>query len=205
MSAAATSRRSPVARRLELDDALGGALADDDLSGAAQQVGVGELDAGRGVAVVEDDLEARRRQLVVEALGQGALRLVAGAHEHEVHGERRDARRPDDAPVVVVLFDGRGGDARQADAVAAHDDGLLLAMLVEVRRAHRLRVLGPELEDVADLDDALALERRLALRAGVAGASVAEVREADAGRGRRVTASAETPPRWWSGLLAPAT
>ena len=54
--------------------------------------------------------------------------------------------------------------------------------LVEVRRAHRLRVLGAELEDVADLDHALALERALALGARVAGAGFAEVREADAGR-----------------------
>ena len=60
------------------------------------------------------------------------------------------------------LLDGGGRDARGADAVAAHDDRLLLARLVEVRGAQRLGVLGPELEDVADLDHLL--DRRAARR-----------------------------------------
>ena len=82
-----------------------------------------------------------------------------------------------DAVGVVVLLDGGSGDARQADAVAAHHDGLLLAVLVEERRRPWARSTWSELEDVADLDDARALEVAGALRARVAGARLAQVGE----------------------------
>jgi hypothetical protein len=44
--------------------------------------------------------------------------------------------------LVVVLLDGRGDDAADADAVAAHDM-VRLAVLVEHGGAHRLGVLRP--------------------------------------------------------------
>ena len=94
-----------------------------------------------------------------------------------MHVEGRDAPRPADAVVVVVLLHGRRGDAREADAVAAHHDGAFLAVLVEERRPHGHGVLEAELEDVADLDHARALELVRAVRAGVARARVAQVRE----------------------------
>ena len=71
---------------------------------------------------------------------------------------RRERHRPDDAVLVVVLLDGRGDDARDADAVAAHLGRLLLAVDVEEGHAHGLRVLRAEEEDVADLDAPVALE-----------------------------------------------
>jgi hypothetical protein len=48
---------------------------------------------------------------------------------------------------------------------------------IEERGAHRLRVLGAQLEDVADLDDAGAFEVALALRARIASARLAQVAE----------------------------
>ena len=72
---------------------------------------------------------------------------------------RRDRARPGDALLVGVLLDGGGGDPRRADAVGAHPDQLLLAGLVEVGRAERLRVARAELEDVADLDRGLDPDR----------------------------------------------
>jgi len=98
-----------------------------------------------------------------------------------VHAEGRDGGGPDDAAFVVVLLYRGGGDAGDADAVASHDDGLFLAVLVEVGGAHRGRILRAKLEDVADLDHTFALECALALGARVAGAGFAEIREADAG------------------------
>ncbi len=47
-------------------------------------------------------------------------------------------------------FDGGGEDALDADAVAAHDGGDLLAVAVEDRGSHGLGVFVAELEDVAD-------------------------------------------------------
>ena len=83
--------------------------------------------------------------------------------------ERGDADGPDDAVLVVVLLDHGGQGARDADAVAAHDEVLLGSVLVGEGRAHRLGVLGAELEDLADLDAASALERAAALGTAVSG------------------------------------
>src|SRR5918992_789456 len=79
---------------------------------------------------------------------------------------RPASRGPRDALLVGVLLDRGGHDARGPDAVRAHPDQLLLALLVEVAGAERLGVPGAELEDVAHLDRRLDLDRR-ALRAGV--------------------------------------
>jgi hypothetical protein len=61
--------------------------------------------------------------------------------------------------LVGVLLDGRGDDPRRTDPVGAHPHRALDAGLVEVAGAERLRVAGAELEDVADLDRRLDLER----------------------------------------------
>ena len=61
--------------------------------------------------------------------------------------------------LVGELLDRGGRDARRAEAVGAHPDQLLLAGLVEVGGAQRLRVAGAELEDVADLDRRLDPDR----------------------------------------------
>src|SRR5205085_4751549 len=50
-------------------------------------------------------------------------------------------------------------DAGRPDPVAPHDCRPFAARLVEVCGAQRLRVAGAELEDVADLDRALDLDR----------------------------------------------
>ena len=76
--------------------------------------------------------------------------------------------------VVVLLHDG-GQRAGDADAVAAHEEGALDAVLVGEGGAHGLGVLGAELEDLRDLDAAGALEGRAAVRAGVAGLHAHEV------------------------------
>src|SRR5690606_37263337 len=70
------------------------------------------------------------------------------------HLPRRHRFRPQDAGVVVVLLHGRGHDARDADAVAAHLQHARLALLVEHGAVHRTRVLVAELDHVADLDAA---------------------------------------------------
>ena len=65
------------------------------------------------------------------------------------------------------------------DAIAAHHDRPLAARLVQIGRAERLRVARAELEDVADLDRRLDLDRA-AERAAVAGLHLAHVGEAGA-------------------------
>src|SRR5207249_3695037 len=62
--------------------------------------------------------------------------------------------------------------------VRAHDQRALLAVLVEKRRVERLGVVRLELEDVAELDRRLELERAAALGAAVAFARLAQVGEA---------------------------
>ncbi len=52
----------------------------------------------------------------------------------------------------MQCFDGGDEDSADADAVAAHDHRVTRALIVEERRAQRLRVHRAELEHVADFD-----------------------------------------------------
>jgi hypothetical protein len=89
-----------------------------------------------------------------------------GPHDVVVHVERddldlvgRNCHGPDDAVLVVVLLDDGRQRAGDADAVAAHLEGLLDAVLVGEGGAHGLGVLGAQLEDLAHLDATRSLER----------------------------------------------
>ena len=62
-----------------------------------------------------------------------------------------------------------------ADPVRAHDDRVLAAVLAQIRRPGGVGELGPELEDVADLDPVGQLDRRTADRTGVALLDVCDV------------------------------
>ena len=106
-----------------------------------------------------------------------------------------------DPVLVVALLDERRHHARRADAVAAHDQRLLLSVLVEERRAERLRVARAELEDVADLDRRLELQRAAAVR------DSGRPRPARAGRRSAASKSrpASTPRRCQPLRFAPAT
>src|SRR6185436_14114385 len=148
-----------------------------DPDGDAEKVGVLELHAGALVAVVEQRLEASLPARVVDGL-RGLLGGIVAPDRDHVDVEGRDRPGPDDAVSVRQLLDGRGRDARGADAVAAHHDRALLAGLIEVLRSERLREPRPELEDIADLDDALDRERRAALRTRFARLRRVEVGEA---------------------------
>src|SRR4029453_939058 len=94
-----------------------------------------------------------------------------------VGGERS---RPHDAGIVVVLLDGRSHRPGDADAVASHLDRTLLPIGPEERGAHRARVLGAEVEHLADLDPAMHGElAAVAPRTAVAGPRLAQTGEGD--------------------------
>src|SRR5207244_3592909 len=88
-----------------------------------------------------------------------------------------DRGRPDDAVLVVVLFDRGRHHAARADPVRAHDKWLLGAVLVEEARLERLGVLGLQLEDVSDLDRHLEEKLPTAVRAGITFLRLTEVGE----------------------------
>ena len=70
---------------------------------------------------------------------------------------------------VVVLLHNGSKRAGHTNAVATHDERLLLAVLVHKGGTHGLGVLGAQLEDLRDLDAAGSRERLAAVRAGIAG------------------------------------
>ena len=113
---------------------------------------------------------------LVEPFGDlGHLRVLGGPDRDEVGGVRRDLGRPDDALVVVVGLDDAGHVAPDADPVRAHDDRVGDAVLAEVGGSERVGVLGPELEDVADLDAVAEDQWLAAVRARVAFLDVGQV------------------------------
>ena len=106
-------------------------LADGDAVRHADQFPVGKHHAGALATVVQDDVHARSQQFGVQAFG-GLPHGFAAVHAYgaDDDGKGRDGIGPDDAARVVVLFDGGGGQAGDADAVAAHLEGLGLAVFV---------------------------------------------------------------------------
>src|SRR5262249_4259898 len=103
-------------------------------------------------------------ELAIEPL-RGLGDLVAGAPEaDEVDLPGRDRGGPDDPALVGVLLDRRRPDPRRSDPVAPHHDRPPATPLVQVVGAEWLRVAGAEVEDVADLDRSLDLDRMPARR-----------------------------------------
>ena len=66
--------------------------------------------------------------------------------------ERRDREGPDNAFIVVVLFDRRSGSASDADAVASHDGEALFAVKIQEGGLHGFTVFGAEHKDMSDFD-----------------------------------------------------
>src|SRR5438128_3067492 len=92
--------------------------------------------------------------------------------------ERRDRHRPDDPFRVMILFDRGCGRPADPDAVAAHQDELLLALLIEKCGFHFFTVLAPQHKDMAHFDPANNSQGLGASWAGITGVRVAEIRVA---------------------------
>ena len=148
--------------------AFDGFRADGDAQRIADEVAVLELDAGALLAVVEQRVDAGRLAFLVDAFAIGELVILLRVDDSDDDFERRDGARPDNAVLVIVLLDGGGHRAADADTVAAHVEWLFFALLVEERRAHGCAVLRAEREDLAGLDAARHLHRCAAVRARVA-------------------------------------
>src|SRR3954452_7422028 len=148
--------------------------ADGDAQRNADQVGVRALLPGAGVGtVVQEDVPTGRVEGRRRLLGN----RLAARQADDVDVVRRDRRRPDDALFVVALLHHGGHHASRPDAVGAHDQRLLLPVVVEEGRPQRRRVARVELEDVADLDRRLEAQCAAARRATIAFARDADVGE----------------------------
>jgi len=142
----------------------------------ANQFPVGKHGARPFVAVVQNDIHAGCKQFLIKLVsGDFDVRETVGADAADHQGEGRDGVRPNNAPLVVVLLDGRCREAGDADAVAAHFQKLRLAVFVQERGVHGPAVLGAEVEHMADLNAALDGQHTLAVGRQVAGNHIAEV------------------------------
>src|SRR6516162_4818658 len=140
---------------LQLDRAgSDAARADDELPRQADEIHGGELRARRFVAVVVERLDAGLEQAAIELVRSGNAARIAGAQIDKTDAERRDTLGPDDALIVMARFNDRADEPGDADTVGSPLDRNALAARSDDDGAHRLRVLGAEIEDVADLDPA---------------------------------------------------
>src|SRR6185312_8611159 len=145
------------------------AFADHHAVRNADQFHVGEHRTGAQAAVVQHGLDAACGEFLVERFGGGGdLRIALRIDHADRHAPRRHRLRPDDAGLVVALLDRGRHDAADADAVAAHQHHLGLALVVAHGGAQRLGVLGAELEYMAHLDAAGEVQHALAVGRGVA-------------------------------------
>src|SRR5208282_985580 len=124
--------------------------ADDRLMRRADKIHGREFRAGALVAVVVENVDAGIRERRIDARAGAVASGVANLQIDKPDPEGRDRLRPDGAVVVVIGLDQRGGKPGRADAVRAHVHEMLLAVRSVDDRLHRSRILGPEVENMAD-------------------------------------------------------
>ena len=134
------------------------------------QFHIGKHHARTLFTIVHQHFDTLRAQLSVQLFSQ-LLHTVGFVHVHRQNGdlERGNGIWPYDATIVKVLFNSSSDYASDPDTVAAHSQGLVTAIFALNSGFHRFRVLGTQLEDVADFDTAFDHQRTFAVRARVAG------------------------------------
>lgn len=124
----------------------------DDPDGHAEQVSVGEHCAGSDIAVVIDDFHLIAEHFLIEIVRNASAFVVVRPEAANLNVPRSDAHRPNGAVFVVVSLADRSRKPAHADAVAAHNGVMQLALSVGILHTHGLGILGAELEYIADLD-----------------------------------------------------
>ena len=128
--------------------------ADNDPEGHADQVGIGEHTSGADFAVVIDDLHALVLQFLVQLVGIGLDLGIVGADSTDVHLPGCNGQRPNGAVCIVMRLADGGGEAADADTVAAHNGILGFALAVDIGHMHGFGVFGAQLEDIAHFNAA---------------------------------------------------
>ena len=81
---------------------------------------------------------------------------------------RRHAHRPDDAVIVMVLFNNRCKRPVDTDAVTAHQRILLLTVFIKIGHIHADSILCPKFKNMPQLIALFGIEGRAALRTNIA-------------------------------------
>ena len=113
-----------------------GLRGDDEAERDPDQVRVLEFGARAIVTVIDEDIEPLCLELVCEFVCFIHHAVLFGLDHDDLSVIRRDRERPDDSVVIVGGFDARGERPRDPDAVAPHDDILLLLVFVEDTETH---------------------------------------------------------------------
>ena len=165
------------AATFEFDFAFGqGFFADGQTDGETDQFGILELEAGPFVAVVQDDVHSLGHEFGIDFFGELHDGAAGGDGQRgETNGVRGNGNGPDDAVLVVGLFDDGLHGAGNADAIGPHDGGLLLAGFVEEQGVEGFAVFDAEFEKVADLDGAADGQGLAAMGARFAGLDQAQI------------------------------
>src|SRR5690606_22173541 len=79
---------------------------------------------------------------------------VAHLHVDQRHIEWSHRFGPDDAVLVMAGLNDGGHEARRSDPVRSHRNEMFLAVRSGHCCLHRLRILGPEVDNMADFDAA---------------------------------------------------
>src|ERR1700681_4290307 len=150
------------------------AFPDDDPMRNSDELGVGEFDARTGIAIVEQYVDAGGIELLVQRIGglpDERRLLLVDRHQDDL--ERRDRLRPENAVGIVILFDGRGDDPRDANSVTAHEHRHGLTLLIQHAGIHGGAVQLSELENVPNFDAACDLQGSSAAGTRVAALRIA--------------------------------
>src|SRR4051794_34161877 len=105
----------------KLNFALGNLLANIDPEGDPDQISVFELHSGALIAIVEENVVSGTFKLFCDLLSSGHQRRIADICGHNNHVKGSNGGHEEKSVFVIALFDGRGKDSLNANAITAHN------------------------------------------------------------------------------------
>ena len=89
--------------------------------------------------------------------------------------ERSDSVWPDDAVVVVVLFNRSSNNPTHTDTIATHHHDAIFAVFIQYSRFQRFRVFRTQLEDMSHFNTTFDIERTITTRAWITSNDITQV------------------------------
>src|SRR5579884_179359 len=125
------------------------APADNGAQGQADEIGVVEFDTCRFQSVIIEDFHSCGYQVGVELVGDLARLGFVEVEAEQGNRVGGDAEGPDDTLFVVMLLHEDAHEPTDADAVAAHLDGVFVALRIQIGHTQQVAVLRTKFEDMA--------------------------------------------------------
>ena len=133
-------------------------MANEDTNGDTDEVSIFEFGSGLDIAIIEECFAVILGELVIDLEGNFLLLWVIKIDGSDNDLEGSDGDGPDDTVLVMIVFDGGGKDAVNADTIASHGGELILTILVGIGDIVGFRIFFSKFKDMGEFDGLVDLE-----------------------------------------------